>query len=88
MLTVEKLRVWEEFHGDRDIFGRVDERRLKGVTWDDWHEIEVFVADLRMMSNVAVAESFAHDFERRIAELVADDEARQMLRRLAEEPWP
>ena len=88
MLTVEKLRIWERFRGDSDIFGRVPKRHLEGISFVDWRQIESFVSDMRMMRNVTVADSFTEDFKRRMATLVANDEARGMLRGLAEEPWP
>jgi hypothetical protein len=87
MLTIEKLRLWESFRGDGDVWGRVNPRLLEGISSDDWRQIDLFVSDLRMMRNVPVAQSFVDDFNRRMTTLVEDDVARNLLRELAERPW-
>lgn len=85
MITLEKLRIYQEFGGDIDGWARTrPAARRCGMSDGDWYAISELLQDLGLVLGGAASPAFAARVEERLQELAADDAARAALRRLAQ----
>ena len=83
MITVEKLRIYEEFNGDVDGWVRTSMDKGGLVTTDaDWHLIDELLTGLTIVEAGLASPTFSREVETRVLATTADDATRVALRTL------
>jgi hypothetical protein len=85
MLTNEKLKRYQRFNGDIDLWIRTTKKlKDQDMTTDDWHLIEGLLQDLTLVGTVPTSEEFKSNLERRMAEHCDHEETVAALRCLSQ----
>lgn len=83
MLTLDKLRVYQNFDGDIDGWARASGGSDgSGITDDDWFLIEDLRQGLGLVVSGRASPAFAASLEQRLHALTADEATRQALHEL------
>jgi hypothetical protein len=84
MLTFSKLKTYQKFDGDIDGFSRachgIDS---SGISDDDWRTIDELRQALFLVSSGQASADFGQRVERRLHDVTADEQTRQLMRDLA-----
>jgi hypothetical protein len=89
VLTADKIEVYRRFNGDGDGFSRAEfSQRTSDITDADWSAIDELRQALFIIANGMASPEFAVSVEKRMANITADDRARQALRELASPSMP
>ena len=81
-------RAWESGRGSQSRSSERGKHSDDVISCDAWAHIELPISDLRVVGGVRAAQSCVENLDRRMATLVQDDAAREMLRCLATETRP
>lgn len=85
MITLSKLKIYERYGGDVDMFGRAGrgaERLL--VSEDEWHLIGTLVQDATVINRKLGSEDRTAEAVERLRENCENEEVVAQIRRLAE----
>jgi len=89
MLTVDKLKIYEQFDGDIDGWARASRGQAStGMTDEDWYLIDELLLGLAAVIADAAAPSYAQLVEQRVLENTDDQAARNRLHALAARRGP
>ena len=84
MITAEKLKIFEEFDGDLDMWGRVHGKRdSETMSESDWRQIEQLVSELTLVERNLATDDFARRVEASLRENTEDDNVATRIRCLA-----
>ena len=84
MITAEKLRIYQRYHGDIDGWVRVrNASEMSAMTDQDWLDISELLQRLSLEKSVPVVESFRADTAHLLTERVADATTANQLKELA-----
>jgi len=87
MLTVDKLRIYEQFDGDIDGWARASRgQTTTGMTDEDWYLIDELLMGLATVRTGAASPSYARQVEKRLLACTSDQVARGILHALATRP--
>jgi len=84
MITAKKLRIYEKFNGDIDGFARgstLDERDT--IEDGDWFLIDKLLQALTIIQSGYATTEFAAEAHQRLAAVVRNEDAREILRELS-----
>lgn len=83
MLTPEKLKVYQRFAGDIDLWTRtVKGKDPSGMTDEDWTSIDWFRTGLWLVASGRATQEFHSELQQRLTN-EADAQTRRLLERLA-----
>ena len=87
MLTVEKLEIYQRFRGDVDGWARAVkvDGNPSGMTDADWFLIDELRQGLSLVASGKASATFRSTIEAKLVESTADEETRELLRRLSRE---
>jgi len=80
VITVEKVKFWEV---NRDISTHGQDDPGAFLPGDEWSQISSLVEDMHLVDAGLASASFVASVERHLHEWTADDETRELLRRLS-----
>ena len=84
MLTVDKLRIYEQFDGDIDGWARTSRgQATTGMTDEDWYLIDELLMGLATVKTGAASPSYAQQVEQRLLACTSDQATRSILHALA-----
>lgn len=83
MITLEKLRTYQEFNGDIDGWARTSQGRVKSSMTDaDWYLIDELLMGLTTIGTGTASPSFVREVEARLLTSTVDETTRAALRAL------
>jgi hypothetical protein len=89
MLTVAKLRIYEQFDGDIDGWARASRgQAAAGMSDADWYLIDELLLGLAAINSGAASASYSQQLERRLLATTHDEAARHRLDVLARRRVP
>lgn len=89
MLTLDKLRIYEQFGGDIDAWARASRgQATSGMTDEDWHLIDELLMGLATLKTGMASPSYAQQVEQRLIASTSDEATRNILHALATRPGP
>lgn len=69
MITLEKLRIFQKYHGDGDAFVRFAKRKeVQSFEHFDWMNIDNLHQDIQLIRRGMTAESYKQQVEKRLRE--------------------
>jgi hypothetical protein len=80
MITKSKLKIYDKYHGDGDMWQRIgtsDEKTT--IDYNDWKLIENMIQDAILITNVKVSRSFTVKFEDELRENCDDESTKHLL---------
>lgn len=81
MITLEKLRTYQEFNGDIDGWARASKGKVKSFMADaDWYLIDELLMGLTTVATGLASPSFVHEIETKLLAFTADEATRAALR--------
>jgi hypothetical protein len=84
MLTVDKLRIYEQFDGDIDGWARASRGQATTcMTDEDWYLIDELLMGLATVKTGAASPSYAQQVEQRLLASTSDQATRSILHALA-----
>ncbi|MDO9166157.1 MAG: hypothetical protein Q7U13_08630 [Rhodoferax sp.] len=84
MLTVDKLRIYEQFDGDIDGWARAfRDQATPGMTDEDWFLIDELLMGLVTVRTGVASSSYAQQVEQRLLASTNDQATRSILHELA-----
>ena len=84
MLTVYKLRIYEQFDGDIDAWARASRgQTTPGMTDEDWYLIGDLLMGLATVKTGVASPSYARQVEQRLLACTSDQATRSILHALA-----
>jgi hypothetical protein len=84
MLTVDKLRIYEQFDGDIDGWARASGGQATAcMTDEDWYLIDELLMGLATVKTGAASPSYAQQVEQRLLASTSDQATRSILHALA-----
>ncbi|MDO8450557.1 MAG: hypothetical protein Q7T10_17305 [Rhodoferax sp.] len=84
MLTVDKLRIYEQFGGDIDAWARASRgQATTGMTDEDWYLIDELLMGLAAVKTGVASPSYAQQVEQRLLAITSDQATRNILHELA-----
>ena len=84
MLTVDKLRIYEQFDGDIDGWARASRgQATTGMTNEDWFLIDELLMNLATVKTGLASPSYAQQVEQRLLASTSDQATRSILHALA-----
>jgi len=84
MLTVDKLRIYEQFGGDIDAWARASRSQATNGMMDaDWHLIDELLMGLATLKTGMASPSYAQQVEQRLIASTSDQATRSILHALA-----
>jgi len=84
MLTVDKLRIYEQFDGDIDGWARASRgQATTGMTDADWYLIDELLMGLATVKTGVASPSYAQQVEQRLLASTSDQATRSILHTLA-----
>ena len=90
MLTVDKLRIYEQFDGDIDAWARASRgQATTDMTDEDWYLIDELLMGLATVKTGVASPSYAQQLEQRLLASTSDQATRGILHALAtRRGWP
>jgi hypothetical protein len=89
MITLDKLRTYQEFNGDIDGWTRASKGRVNSFMTDaDWYLIDELLMGLSTIGTGLASPSFAHDIEAKLHASTVDEATRAALRALVVQQGP
>jgi len=83
MITLEKLRTYQEFNGDIDGWTRASKSKVKSFMTDaDWYLIDELLMGLTTIGTGLTSPSFVHEIENKLLTSTVDEATRAALRAL------
>jgi hypothetical protein len=84
MITLEKLRTYQEFNGDIDGWARASNGKVKSLMTDaDWFLIDELLMGLAIVGTGLASPHFVHEIESKVLTSAVDEATRNALRALA-----
>ncbi|MDO9198489.1 hypothetical protein [Rhodoferax sp.] len=84
MLTVDKLRIYEQFDGDIDAWARASRgQATTGMTDEHWYLIDELLMGLATVKTGVASPSYAQQLEQRLLASTSDQATRGILHALA-----
>jgi len=84
MLTVDKLRIYEQFDGDIDGWARTSSgQATTGMTDEDWYLIDELLMGLATIKTGVASASYAQQVEQRLLASTGDQATHSILHTLA-----
>ncbi|HYE36449.1 hypothetical protein [Methylocaldum sp.] len=85
MLTLEKLKIYQQFNGDIDGWARsARPHDSSGMTDADWYLIDELLGSLHIIASGSASSQFAETVERKLRAAAADKSTREALRKLTQ----
>ncbi|MDB5112573.1 MAG: hypothetical protein JWR67_3687 [Mucilaginibacter sp.] len=82
MITLKKLKVFHKYRGDVDMWARSNRKSEEIITDTDWHLIDSFLQDFKLINNNSVSSEYVVNFNRRLLENFDTDETIKFLKTL------
>jgi hypothetical protein len=83
MITLEKLRTYQEFNGDIDEWARAPKGKVKSLMTDaDWYLIDELLMGLTTVGTGLASPSFVRELETKLLASTSDEATRASLRAL------
>lgn len=80
MITLEKLKIYNRYNGDLDMWtrtGKSNEKKLMGSS--DWYLIDSLIQDIGIAKKGLVAEQFTFNLKKRLTENCDNEETIRQL---------
>lgn len=88
MITIEKLKEYEKYHGYYDGFYMQKVKKGTNITSDDeWHLIENLIQDIRLIKKELASKEFAKNLETKLQENCDNEETIKWIIDLTEKEW-
>ena len=84
MITFDKLKIYEAFRGDPDMWGRARRRRDREILSDeDWKLIDELIQELTLVNRNLASETNAAQIEKKVQVNTTDSKVADRLKALA-----
>ena len=82
MITKEKIRIYNRYNGDGDMWLRSAKKSEKIINNLEWHLIENLINDVGLIEKGLTSQSYSEEIKKRLEEN-CDEEARLLIIKLA-----
>jgi hypothetical protein len=83
MITLEKLKLYNNYKGNIDYFGHAPSRDRKIIGDDDFYIIDSLIQDLNLVLKQLTSNEYSQKVEERVIKLCDDDKTIEFLKEIA-----
>ena len=88
MITIEKLKEYEEYRGYYDGFYIQKVKNNTNITSDEeWHLLDELLQDLKLSKKGLVSKEFSERLEQRLVDTLDSQESIDYIQKLVNEEW-